>query len=75
MNKDLLLLIKRIKDVNSLEELQEVKDFSNALLRSQKRDAILTLMAISEEMGQEEILNSIHELTGYLHKIGEQKKE
>ncbi|MGH1339081.1 MAG: hypothetical protein ACRBFS_23390 [Aureispira sp.] len=75
MNKDLLLLIKKIKEVNSLEELQNVQEFSNAILRNQKREAILTLMSISEEMGKDEILNSIQDLSGYLTKIAEQKGE
>ena len=69
MDKDLLILVKRIKEVKNLDDLNEIKELGESFLRNQKREAILTLLSISEEMGEEEILNSIKDLTGYLENI------
>lgn len=66
MNKDLLLLIKRIREAGDLKDLGRLKDLSESVLRNQKRDAILTLFAIAEELGEDEILGSLDELTHYL---------
>jgi hypothetical protein len=74
MDNDFLTLIKRIKDVNNLEELKDLKELSENFLRNKKREAILTLLSISEEMGEEEILNSIKDLSGYLDSIVKQGK-
>lgn len=74
MDRDLLILIKKIKEVNSLEELQDVKQLGESFLRNQKREAILTLLSIAEEMGEEEILSSIKNLSGHLETIVKEKK-
>ncbi len=66
MDEDLLMLIKKIKGTSSLDELEEAKEVGNSLLRKQKRMALLTLMAVSEELGKEEILQSIDDLTDYV---------
>jgi hypothetical protein len=75
MDRDLLTLVKKLKDVNNLDELNDLKELGESFLRNQKREAILTLMSISEEMGEEEILNSIKDLSGYLESIVRQGKK
>ena len=67
MDDDSLALIKKIKAINSLEELEEAKELGDSFLRKQKRMALLTLLAISEELGKEEILESIRDLAGYVN--------
>ncbi len=69
MDKDLLHLIKEIKGVKSIDQLENIKELSNAILRNKKREAMMAILAISEEMGKEEILNSIKDLSGYLESI------
>ncbi len=75
MDQDFLTLIKRLKEVKNLEELNELKELGDTFLRNKKREAILTLLSISEEMGKEEILHSIKDLTGYLDTITKQGKK
>jgi len=75
MDNDFLTLIKRIKEVKNLDELNDLKELSDNFLRNKKREAILTLLSISEEMGEEEILSSIKNLSGYLESITKQGKE
>ena len=73
MDRDLLTLVKRIREVKNIDELEDLKELGESFLRNQKREAILTLMSISEEMGEEEILNSVKDLSGYLETIAKQK--
>lgn len=75
MDNDFLTLIKKIKEVKNLDELSDLKELSDSFLRNKKREAILTLLSISEEMGEEEILTSVKDLTGYLENIAKQGKE
>ena len=75
MDRDLLALVKKIKEVKNLDELNEVKELGESFLRNQKREAILTLLSISEEMGEEEILSSIKDLSGYLESIAKHGKK
>ena len=75
MDNDFLTLIKRIKEVQNLDELRDLKELSDNFLRNKKREAILTLLSISEEMGEDEILNSIKDLSGYLESIAKQRKK
>lgn len=75
MDKDLLHLIKEIKGVQSIDQLENIKELSNAILRTKKRDAMMTILAISEEMGKEEIINSIKDLSGYLESIVDKGKK
>lgn len=69
MDKDLLLLIKNIRQSNDLDDLERLKDLSGTVLRSQKREAIISLLAISEELGKDEILVSLEDLTSYLREL------
>lgn len=69
MDKDLLLLIKNIRQAESLEDLKQLKDLSGTVLRTQKREAIIALLAISEELGKEEIVVSLEGMTKYLRQL------
>lgn len=75
MDKDLLLLIKNIRQSNDLEDLERLKELSETVLRGQKREAILAILAIAEELGKEEIVLSLQELTGYLRELLNKEKE
>lgn len=55
--------------------MDEAKEMGDSFLRKQKRMALLTLMAISEELGKEEILKSIKDLTGYIDAYIKQDKK
>mgnify|MGYP001795023706 CR=1 FL=1 len=69
MDKDLLLLIKNIRQAKDLDDLERLQDLSGTVLRSQKREAIISLLAISEELGKDEILVSLEDLTRYLREL------
>lgn len=75
MDKDLLHLIKEIKGVKSIDQLENIKELSNAILRNKKREAMMTILAISEEMGKEEVLSSIKDLSNYLESITDKGKK
>ncbi|WP_298514209.1 hypothetical protein [uncultured Kordia sp.] len=75
MDKDLLHLIKEIKGAENIDQLQNIKELSSAILRNKKREAMMTILEISEEMGKEEILNSIKDLSAYLESITDQGKK
>lgn len=74
MNEDLLALVKKLRQVDDLESLAEVKELGESFLRKEKRQALLTLLAISEEMGKEEILASVQDLTAFLENVDEKAK-
>ena len=58
-----------------IKEIYHLKEYSEAILRNKKREAMMTILSISEEMGKEEILNSIKDLSGYLESISSQGKK
>nr|VFK30659.1 MAG: hypothetical protein BECKMB1821G_GA0114241_10694 [Candidatus Kentron sp. MB]VFK34239.1 MAG: hypothetical protein BECKMB1821I_GA0114274_10664 [Candidatus Kentron sp. MB]VFK76602.1 MAG: hypothetical protein BECKMB1821H_GA0114242_10655 [Candidatus Kentron sp. MB] len=68
MNDDLLILLNRLKSVESLDDLSDVKELGNSILRKEKRRALLTLLAIAEEIDNEEIMESIEKLSRYVAK-------
>nr|VFJ61138.1 MAG: hypothetical protein BECKFW1821A_GA0114235_111115 [Candidatus Kentron sp. FW] len=68
MNDDLLILLNRLKSVESLDDLNDVKELGDSILRKEKRKALLTLLAIAEEIDNEEIMESIEKLSGYVRK-------
>nr|VFJ48371.1 MAG: hypothetical protein BECKDK2373B_GA0170837_102029 [Candidatus Kentron sp. DK] len=68
MNDDLLILLNRLKSVESLDDLNDVKELGNSILRKEKRRALLTLLAIAEEIDNEEIMESIEKLSSYVSK-------
>lgn len=69
MNYDLITLVSKLRHVESVEDLSSVKDLAESFMRKEKNNAILTLMAVAEELGEEEILDSVDELRSYLEKL------
>jgi len=68
MNDDLLILLNRLKSVDTLNDLNDVKELGDSILRKEKRRALLTLLAIAEEIDNEEIMESIEKLSSYVSK-------
>ena len=58
MNYDLITLVAKLRTVNSPEQLEEVKALGESMVRREKNQAILTLMASGEELGEEEVLSA-----------------
>jgi len=75
MNEDLLTLVKKLRQVDDMESLAELKELGDTFLRKEKRHALLTLLAISEEIGTEEMLSSLKDLTALLEHTTEKTKE
>ncbi|MBO5762155.1 MAG: hypothetical protein J6S53_11525 [Lentisphaeria bacterium] len=69
MDYDMITLVSKLRNVKSMEELDEVKELGESFIRKQKNYAILTLMAVAEELGDAEILNSVDKLKIYLNSI------
>jgi len=63
-----LILLNRLKSVESLDDLNDVKKLGGSILRKEKRRALLTLLAIAEEIDNEEIMDSIEKLSSYVSK-------
>lgn len=75
MNDDLLVLINKLRAARNMDEVEEVKELGESFLRRQKRAALLTLLAISEETGDNKILESIAEMASYLEKAKEVREK
>lgn len=69
MDYDMITLVSKLRNVKSMEELSEVRELGESFVRKQKNYAILTLMAVAEELGDAEILNSVDNLKSYLKGI------
>lgn len=69
MDYDMITLVSKLRSVKSMEELSEVRELGESFVRKQKNYAILTLMAVAEELGDAEILNSVDNLKSYLKGI------
>lgn len=67
MDYDMITLVSKLRNVKNMEELSEVKELGESFVRKQKNYAILTLMAVAEEMGNDEILDSIDKMKEYLN--------
>lgn len=74
MNYDLISLVSKLRSVETVEELAEVKALGESLMRKEKNYAILTLMAVADELGEEEIISSVEKLRGYLDSISRKKE-
>nr|VFK22955.1 MAG: hypothetical protein BECKLPF1236B_GA0070989_13346 [Candidatus Kentron sp. LPFa] len=57
-----------VKSVDGLDDLNDLKELGDSILRKEKRRALLTLLAIAEEIDNEEIMESIEKLSGYVSK-------
>lgn len=69
MNYDLIALVGKLRQVENLEQLQEVKDLAENYLRREKNYALLTLMAVAEELGEDEISGTLDKLRAHLSNL------
>ena len=66
MNYDLFVLASKLRKVENLEQLQEIKEFAESLMNREKNYAILTLLAVAEELGEEELIRTIDRLRSHM---------
>ena len=69
MNYDLITLVSKLRHVENMEQLNDVKALAETFMRKEKNSAILTLMAVAEELGSDEILSSVDKLREYLNSV------
>jgi len=69
MNYDLITLVSKLRGVKTLEELEAVKEMGECFMRKEKNYALLTLMAVAEELGDREILDSVEKMRDYLEAV------
>ena len=69
MNYDLVVLVSKLRQVKNLEQLEEVKELAETFMRREKNYALLTLMAVAEELGEKEITDTLDKLRGHLKEI------
>ena len=69
MNYDMIVLVSKLRQVENMEQLQDVKDFAETVLRREKNYALLTLMAVADEFGESEITETLDKLRNHLHKL------
>jgi len=74
MNYDLITLVSKLRQVENLEQLKEVKELAESFLRREKNYALLTLMAVGEELGEEEIAEPLEKLHRHLRGFEEDLK-
>ena len=66
MNYDLFVLASKLRKVENLEQLQEIKEFAESLMNREKNYAILTLLAVAEELGEEELIRTLDRLRSHM---------
>ena len=69
MNYELLMLASQLRKVENLEQLAEMKKTADAIMQREKNYAILTLMTVAEELGDEDIIRTIEKLHSHLKNI------
>lgn len=69
MNYELLMLASQLRKVENLEQLAEMKKTADAIMQREKNYAILTLMTVAEELGDEDIIRTIEKLRSHLKNI------
>ena len=74
MNYDLITLVSRLRQVEDMEQLEEVKALAESFMRREKNYALLTLLAVGEELGEEEISGPLNRMTSHLRSIEKLKK-
>jgi len=74
MNYDLITLVSKLRQVETLEQLKEVKELAESFMRREKNFALLTLMAVGEELGEEEISEPLEKLHRHLRCLEEDLK-
>lgn len=74
MNYDLITLVSKLRQVETLEQLKEVRELAESFMRREKNFALLTLMAVGEELGEEEIAEPLEKLHRHLRSLEEDLK-
>lgn len=74
MDTELIFLMSKLRKVQTMEELKQVKEYGESLLRQKKNEALLTIMTVAEELGDSEILKSIDKMKDYLQSVLTEKK-
>ena len=75
MNYDLITLVSKLRQVEDLEQLREVKELAEVFMRREKNYALLTLLAVGEELGEEEIAGPLERLHRHLRGLEEEPKD
>ena len=66
MNYDLFVLASKLRKVENLDQLDDLKEFAESLMNREKNYAILTLMAVAEELGEEELIGTLDRLRTHM---------
>ncbi|MBR2373420.1 MAG: hypothetical protein IKA87_04240 [Lentisphaeria bacterium] len=69
MNYDLITLASRLRKVETIEQLAEVKTLAESFMTREKNYALLTLLAVAEEFGDQEVVDSVDRLHKHLNEV------
>ena len=74
MGTELISLMSRVRKVKNMDDVKQVQEYGETLLRQKKNEAILTIMTVAEELGDSEILDSVDKMKEYLQTVLVAKK-
>ena len=74
MGTELISLMSRLRKVQNMDDVKQVQEYGETLLRQKKNEAILTIMTVAEELGDSEILDSVDKMKEYLQSVLVAKK-
>jgi hypothetical protein len=74
MGTELISLMSRLRKVKNMDDVKQVQEYGETLLRQKKNEAILTIMTVAEELGDSEILDSVDKMKEYLQTVLVAKK-
>ena len=66
---DLIMLVSKLRQVETLEQLKAVKELGETFMRKEKNYALLTLMALAEGMGEKEITETWDKMREHLRNL------
>jgi hypothetical protein len=69
MGTELISLMSRLRKVKTMDDVKQVQEYGETLLRQKKNEAILTIMTVAEELGDSEILDSVDKMKEYLQSV------
>ena len=69
MGTELISLMSRLRKVKKMDDVKQVQEYGETLLRQKKNEAILTIMTVAEELGDSEILDSVDKMKEYLQSV------
>jgi hypothetical protein len=69
MSTELISLMSRLRKVKTMDDVKQVQEYGETLLRQKKNEAILTIMTVAEELGDSEILDSVDKMKEYLQSV------